>query len=84
MITSEPVGLPLGTHMLLWETTTFLLIQAAMKMSPMLDHSMILHVTAWARLPAQNSWQYRFRYTDLAGPFSENKDHQSFAPYTAL
>lgn len=84
MITLEPAGLPLGTHMLLWETTNFLLAQAAMKMSPVLDHSMTLHVTAWARLPAQNSWQYTLRYADLAGPFSEDKSHWSFTPYIAL
>lgn len=84
MITWEPVGLPLGTHMLPWETTNFSLTQAAMKMSPMLDHSTILHVTAWARLPAQNSWQYRFRYTDMTGPFSEDKAHWSFIPYITL
>lgn len=72
------------THAPLRGAANFLRIQAAMKMLLVLDHSMILHVTAWARLPAQNSWQYRFRYADLAGPFSEDKAHWSFIPYTGI
>lgn len=51
MITTESVGLPLGTRMLLWEITSFSLTKVGMKMSLRLDHRLLLHLREQDSLP---------------------------------